>query len=74
MATEDEQQVPDYLLADDGSLLADPASPQERAAVALQRLRIGAEARRYDLAGAGRFDRTRLDAADVWARDAGLDD
>lgn len=72
--------LPDYLYAEDGELLVDPTDPAERAALVVHLLRLQAEGARAgtvaaDLQSASRpaADPARH-AADLWAREAGLDD
>lgn len=68
LANEDDAEVPDYLLREDGSFVVDPASAQERAALVLQLLRMEAEGRRLTS-----MDGDVVDQSDAWARDAGFD-
>jgi hypothetical protein len=82
MTSEDDPDIPDYLLADDGEFLADPASAADRAEVVLQLLRLDREAQRYaELNGPFAADEMRIDDIDEmemdeserWAREAGFD-
>lgn len=66
-AGEDDPEVPEYLVGEDGAFVVDVASPEERARAATFMLRLAQEAeraRRLDGAGA----ENELDA---WAREAG---
>lgn len=74
MSTEGEAQIPEYLLADDGSLIADPASPQEQAELVLNWLRAGAQARRLGMPEANGFGQADFNDSGAWAREAGFDD
>ena len=40
MRSEDDPEIPDYLLAEDGDFIVDPESDEDRAALALLLLRI----------------------------------
>jgi len=71
---ESEQDIPDYLLAGDGSFIVDPADPQQRAALALHWLRADAEAQRHGSPQAFGSGGTGFDEAEAWAREAGFDD
>jgi hypothetical protein len=71
---EDEAQVPEYLLAEDGSPVVDISKPRDRAALALYWLRRSAEAQRYGVLNSRLRRKARIDPVDAWARDAGFDD
>lgn len=87
LASEDDPEIPDFLLTEDGELMADPTNPEDRAALVLHLLRLDGEARRHgseDLYGEpdalGLFDEMssepvwEIDESDLWAREAGFDD
>jgi len=74
LSGEDEPDVPDYLLADDGSFIVDPANPQERVALALHWLRVDAEVQRYRSSQTFAPVEASLDESDAWAVEAGFDD
>ena len=73
---EDEAEVPAYLVGEDGGLLVDPASADDRAALVAHLFRLNAAARRSGPstgAGQGRPARRRdWDDSDAWARAAGF--
>jgi hypothetical protein len=71
---EDEPEMPEYLLGEEGDFIVDPASPDDRAALVTHLFRIDAAARRSQQAGAeAGLDEGRGDM-DAFARDAGFDD
>lgn len=74
--SEDDPEVPSYLVDDEGDFLVDPASPDDRAALVAHLFRLSDEAQH-----AGRYwqPTTRLstadnelDECDMWAREAGF--
>ncbi len=68
--SEDEPEVPSYLVGDDGDFLVDPSSPTDRAALVGYLFRMSDEAER---AGFGRFSEDEgQDETEVWAGEAGL--
>ena len=78
LASEDDAEIPEYLLGDDGEPLVDPANEEERAALALHLLRLDGEADRYaelnDLVASDGYFEGDLDESELWAREAGFDD
>ena len=62
---EDEPEVPEYLLSEEGDFLVDPASSDERAALVAHLFSMNDAAMR-------RQQPLDLDEADAWARDAGF--
>ena len=74
--SEDAEELPEYLVAEDGELLVDPASADDRAALVTHLFRLSDAGRRsrrsrYQLhqPGSGPADR---DESDSWARAAGF--
>jgi hypothetical protein len=66
---EDEPEMPEYLMGEEGELLVDPASPEDRAALVTHLFRIDAAARRSGLLAESDEG---LDEADAFAREAGF--
>ena len=74
MTSEGDSEIPEYLLAEDGEFIVDPASADDRAAVVLQWLRLEGEAQRCaESDGFIAADEMGMDESDVWAREAGFD-
>ena len=68
--SEDEPEVPSYLVGDDGDFLVDPSSPTDRAALVGYLFRMSDEAER---AGFGRISEDEAqDETDAWAEAAGF--
>ncbi|MGH8773556.1 MAG: hypothetical protein ACREV2_20630 [Burkholderiales bacterium] len=76
MTSEDDPEVPDYLLAEDGDVIVDPVSAEDRAALVLHLLRIEGEARRCaesdGFVASDGMGMDEMDESDVWAREAGF--
>jgi hypothetical protein len=70
-SSEDEADVPEYLVGEDGEFLVDPASADDRAALVAHLFRLNEAARRSN-----RYSRAArrrdLDDSDAWARAAGF--
>lgn len=75
-ASEDEPEVPEYLVGPDGDFLVDPASADDRAALVTHLFVLSDAARnsgRYpQLSGAPERADVELHESDEWARDAGF--
>jgi hypothetical protein len=68
--SEDEPEVPSYLVGDDGDFLVDPGSPTDRAALVGYLFRMSDEAER---AGFGRFSEDEAqDETEAWAEAVGF--
>jgi hypothetical protein len=69
LTREDDPELPEYLVGESGELVVDPASPEQRAGRVAELFLMAAESE------AGGFsDVEALDEADLWAREAGLDE
>ena len=66
---EDDPEVPEYLVNDEGEFIVDSASPEERAALVTHYFRLAGEAQRSGWFGESAAG---LDESDSWARDAGF--
>jgi len=69
--SEGDPETAEYLVGEDGELLVDPASAEERAAAAVHLLRLSREAERARSGGSGAKGRFDDDDPDAWAREAG---
>ena len=72
---ESDPEVPDYLVGEDGELLVDPASAEERAALLTHMVRLNQAGQRAGWSAWAREAREaddELDEAEAWARDAGF--
>jgi hypothetical protein len=74
--SEDEPEVPPYLVDDDGNFIVDPASPDDRAALVTHLFRLSEEAQRSGLhhPPGSRFGEAdaELDESDQFAAEAGF--
>jgi hypothetical protein len=69
---EDDPELPEYLVGDDGQLLVDPASAEERTALVLHMVRTSQEATRSGWFGQIEGADEALDESEIWAREAGF--
>jgi hypothetical protein len=70
LTSEDDPEVPEYMIGEEGEFLADPGSPEDRAALVVEWFRAAEEG---GFAGGTLESEDTLDEAEAWARDAGLD-
>jgi hypothetical protein len=72
MSTEDDPEVPEYLVSDDGEFIVDPASPEERAALVTHWFRVSDQTRQGAAEPQDPSAENELDESDEWARAAGF--
>jgi hypothetical protein len=74
---EDDPELPEYLVGEDGQLLVDPANPDQRAALVVHMMRASQEATRSGWfsqgEGADEGVDEGVDESEAWAREAGFD-
>lgn len=73
--SEDDPEVPAYLVDDQGQFIVDPGNPQDRAGLVVHLFRMNDEARRSGLLGpSGPVPEAdvEMDESDEWAREAGF--
>jgi hypothetical protein len=74
--SEEEPEIPEYLVGDDGDFLVDPASADDRAALVTHLFLLSDAAQRSgwypQLEGASDEADVELDESEEWARDAGI--
>jgi hypothetical protein len=71
MTTEDDPEVPSYLVSDDGDFIVDPASPDDRAALVSHLFCVSDHAQRIHDAWASE-DRYEPDESEEWLLAAGI--
>ncbi|MGD8588233.1 MAG: hypothetical protein PVG22_05320 [Chromatiales bacterium] len=67
------ENIPEYLIGEDGEFIVDPQSAEDRAALVLHLLRLDGEMERYaEWDDLNAYDET--EESDLWVREAGFDD
>lgn len=72
MSREDDPEVPEYLVSEDGEFIVDPASPEERAALVTHWFRVSDQTRQGAAEPRNPSPENELDESDDWARAAGF--
>lgn len=69
---EDEAELPEYLVGEDGGLIVDPVSAEDRQALVAHLFKVDARATAAGIRTSEEADEAGEDASEAWARDAGF--